>query len=132
MTPDQMLHAYNELALTTTRFSDITHELTERMGQGYVWNVLCRLADNDDDLDVYWACLLRWLSNEVPGIVSLTRHSQRLLNAEIARIDPSLVQEVEEQLAQVFASISKTSWGQAPAITKRSLLYRFRRLMTGG
>lgn len=67
---------------------------------------------------------------EIPAF--LTRRSQGLLNAEIARIDPSLVQEAEEQLAQVFASISKTSWGQAPAITKRSLLYRFRRLMTGG
>jgi Ca-activated chloride channel family protein len=131
-TPEQMLEKFNELSLTTTKFSDITWELTERIAEGYVWNVLCKIADDESELDMYWACLLRWLSNEVPGIVSLTRHSQRLLNAQVANIESSLVQEVEEQLAQAFPTISKSSWGQTQASTKRSLLYRFRKLMTGG
>jgi hypothetical protein len=68
----------------------------------------------------------------VAGIVSLTRHSQRLLNAQIANIEASLVQEVEEQLTQAFPTISKSSWGQTPATEKRSLLSRFKKLMTGG
>jgi hypothetical protein len=131
-TPEQMLEKFNELSLTTTKFSDITWELTERIAEGYVWNVLCKIADDESELDFYWACLLRWLSNEVAGIVSLTRHSQRLLNAQVANIESSLVQEVEEQLAQAFPTISKSSWGQTQASTKRSLLYRFRKLMTGG
>ena len=131
-TPEQMLEKFNELSLTTTKFSDITWELTERIAEGYVWNVLCKIADDESELDLYWACLLRWLSNEVAGIVSLTRHSQRLLNAQVASIEFSLVQEVEEQLAQAFPTISKSSWGQTQASTKRSLLYRFRKLMTGG
>lgn len=131
-TPEQMLEKFNELSLTTTKFSDITWELTERIAEGYVWNVLCKIADDENELDLYWACLLRWLSNEVTGIVSLTRHSQRLLNSQIANIEVSLVQEIEEVLAQAFPTISKSSWGQTQASTKRSLLYRFRKLMTGG
>ena len=131
-TPEQMLEKFNELSLTTTKFSDITWELTEHIAEGYVWNVLCKIADDESELDLYWACLLRWLSNEVAGIVSLTRHSQRLLNAQVANIESSLVQEVEDQLAQAFPTISKSSWGQTQASTKRSLLYRFRKLMTGG
>jgi len=131
-TPEQMLEKFNELSLTTTKFSDITWELTERIAEGYVWNVLCKIADDESELDLYWACLLRWLSNEVAGIVSLTRHSQRLLNAQIANIEASLVQEVEEQLTQAFPTISKSSWGQTPATEKRSLLSRFKKLMSGG
>jgi len=130
-TPEQMLEKFNELSLTTTKFSDITWELTEHIAEGFVWNVLCKIADDESELDLYWACLLRWLSNEVAGIVSLTRHSQRLLNAQVANMESSLVQEVEEQLAQAFPTISKSSWGQTQASTKRSLLYRLRKLMTG-
>jgi Ca-activated chloride channel family protein len=131
-TPEEMLEKFNELSLTTTKFSEITWELMERVSKGYVWKVLCEMASSEDEMDAYWACLLRWLSNEVAGIVSLTRHSQRLLNAQIANIEASLVQEVEEQLAQAFPTISKSSWGQTPATEKRSLLSRFKKLMTGG
>ncbi|PUE34924.1 VIT domain-containing protein [Limnohabitans sp. Jir72] len=131
-TPEEMLEKFNELSLTTTKFSDITWELMERVSKGYVWKVLCEMASSEDEMDVYWAFLLRWLSNEVAGIVSLTRHSQRLLNAQIANIEASLVQDVEEQLAQAFPTISKSSWGQTPATERRSLLSRFKKLMTGG
>ncbi len=131
-TPEEMLEKFNELSLTTTKFSEITWELMERVSKGYVWKVLCEMASSEDEMDAYWACLLRWLSNEVAGIVSLTRHSQRLLNAQIANIEASLVQEVEEKLAQAFPTISKSSWGQTSATEKRSLLSRFKKLMTGG
>lgn len=131
-TPEEMLEKFNELSLTTTKFSDITWELMERVSKGYVWKVLCEIASSEDEMDAYWACLLRWLSNEVAGIVSLTRHSQRLLNAQIANIEATLIQEVEEQLTQAFPTISRSSWGQTPATEKRSLLSRFKKLMTGG
>jgi hypothetical protein len=131
-TPNQMLEKFNELSLTTTKFSDITWELKELVSKGYVWKVLCEMVSSDDEMDTYWACLLRWLSNEVAGIISLTRHSQRLLNAQIANIEATLVQEVEEQLTQAFPTISKSSWGKTPANKKRSLLSRFKKLMPGG
>ena len=131
-TPEEMLEKFNELSLTTTKFSDITWELMERVSKGYVWKVLCEMASSEDEMDAYWACLLRWLSNEVAGIVSLTRHSQRLLNAQIANIEISLVREVEEQLTQAFPTISMTSWGQTHATEKRSMLSRLKKLMTGG
>jgi Ca-activated chloride channel family protein len=131
-TPEDMLEKFNELSLSTTKFSDITLELMERVSKGYVWKVLCEMASSQDEMDVYWACLLRWLSNEVAGIVSLTRHSQRLLNAQIAKIEAPRVQDVDRQLAEAFPSISKSSWGHTPATEKRSLLSRFKKLMTGG
>jgi hypothetical protein len=130
-TPEEMLEKFNELSLTTTKFSDITWEFMERVSKGYVWKVLCEIASSEDEMDAYWACLLRWLSNEVAGIVSLTRHSQRLLNAQIATIDASLVQEVDEQLKEAFPTVSKSSWGHTPATEKHSLLSRFKKLMTG-
>lgn len=131
-TPDQMLEKFNELSLTTTKFSDITWELTERVSKGYIWKVLCDLAESKDDLDTYWACLLWWLSNEVSGIVSLTRHSQRMLNSQMAVIEATFVREVEDHLAEAFPTISNSSWGQTPETEKRSLLSRFKKLMTGG
>ncbi len=130
-TPDQMLEKFNELSLTTTKFSDVTWELTERVSKGYIWKVLCDMAESKDDIDTYWACLLWWLSNEVSGIVSLTRHSQRLLNTQMALIEATFVREVEEQFAEAFPTISKSSWGHTAATEKRSLLSRFKKLMTG-
>lgn len=127
-----MLAKFNELALTTTKFSDITWELMERVSKGYVWKVLCQMASSEDEMDAYWACLLNWLSNEVAGIVSLTRHSQRLLNSQMAAIEATFARQVEEQLADAFPTISKSSWGHTQATEKRSLLSRFKKLMTGG
>ena len=131
-TPEEMLKKFNELALTTTKFSDITWELMERVSKGYVWKVLCEMASSEDEMDAYWACLLNWLSNEVAGIVSLTRHSQRLLNSQMAAIEATFARQVEEQLADAFPTISKSSWGHTQATEKRSLLSRFKKLMTGG
>lgn len=131
-TPEEMLEKFNELSLTTTKFSDITRELMKRLSKGYVWKVLCEMASSEDEMDAYLACLLWWLSNEVTGIVSLTRHSQRLLNTQIAKIEASLVQEVDEQLAKAFPTISKFSWGYDPVAKKRSFFSSFKKLMTGG
>lgn len=131
-TPELMLERFNELSLTTTKFSDITWELTEEVSDGYVWKVLSEMAESKDEIDTCWACLLWWVSNEVPGIVSLTRHSQRLLNAQITIIEATFVQKIEEHLTKAFPTISKSSWGQIPATGGRSLLSRFKRLMSGG
>lgn len=131
-TPELMLERFNELSLTTTKFSDITWELTEEVSDGYVWKVLSEMAESKDEIDTCWACLLWWVSNEVPGIVSLTRHSQRLLKAQITIIEATFVQKIEEHLTKAFPTISKSSWGQIPATGGRSLLSRFKRLMSGG
>ena len=74
-TPEQMLEKFNELSLTTTKFSDVTFKLTEHMSEGYVWKVLCDMAESKEDIDIYWACLIWWLSSEVRGLVTLNRHA---------------------------------------------------------
>lgn len=124
-TPEDMLAKFNELSLTTTKFSDITWELMQRVSKGYVWEVLREVASSEDEMNAYWACLLNWLSNQVVGNVSMTRHSQRLLNAQIGNIEVSWVKEVEEKLARAFPTISRSSWGKKQASTQRSLLYPF-------
>ncbi|OZA01927.1 MAG: hypothetical protein B7Y05_23840, partial [Polynucleobacter sp. 24-46-87] len=85
-TPEMLLEMFNELSLTTTKFTDITWELTEKVSSGYVWEVLGFLVNVGGPVEQYWACLINWLSNETVGIVSLTRHSQRLLNAEMTNV----------------------------------------------
>lgn len=131
-TPDQMLEKFNELSLTTTKFNDITWELMERISEGYVWKVLCDMAESKDEIDSYWACLLWWLSNEVVGITSLNRHAQRLLNSKISLIEGTFVQEIEEHLARAFPGITKSSWGQTSASERRSLISRFKKIFSGG
>jgi Ca-activated chloride channel family protein len=130
--PEQMLEKFNELSVVTTKFSDITWELTEKISEGYVWKVLCELAGPGESVEVYWACLLSWLSNEVPGIVSLTRHSQRLLNVQISAVEATAFKEIQDHFAGAFQGISKSSWGVNPAVEKRSLISRFKKLVTGG
>ena len=130
--PEQMLEKFNELSVVTTKFSDITWELTEKVSEGYVWKVLCELAGPGESVEVYWACLLSWLSNEVPGIVSLTRHSQRLLNVQISTVEAAAFKEIQDHFAGAFQGISKSSWGVTPAVEKRSLISRFKKLVTGG
>ncbi len=131
-TPEQMLQKFNELSVTTPKFSDITWELTERVSQGYIWKVLCDMSASKDEIDTYWACLLWWLAHEVPGICALTRHSERMLLPQMKVIEASLIEEVAEQLKEAFPSISRSSWGHTSATEKRSLLTRFKKLMTGG
>lgn len=131
VTPEQLIKRFNELSVTTTRFADIADELTLQMSRGGVWRVLSDMAGSLSPMDVCLACLLFWLTKEVPGIVSLTRHSQRLLNVQMAVIEAQFVREVEEKLSMEFPNISKSSWGNTPATEKRSLLARFKRFITG-
>ena len=131
-TPEQLLEKFNDMCLITTKFSDITWELTESVSDGFVWKVLCDIAEGKDKIELHWACLIRWLANEVPGIVSLTRHSQRIINAQVTSIDAATIQEIEAKFVNAFPGITKSSWGQTSAAEKRSLLSRFKKLMTGG
>ncbi len=127
LTPLQMLEKFNQLSVTTTQFSDITQQLTQDILGSCVWQVLCDLEADPDDMVSHWACLIGWLSKEVAGMVALTRHSQRMLNAQIAGMDAALRQKVEGQLAQAFPNISKSSWGYTPNMKKRSMLIRFKK-----
>jgi len=132
LSPEQLLEKFNDLCLITTKFSDITWELTESVSDGFVWKVLCDVAGGKDKLELHWACLIRWLANEVPGIVSLTRHSQRLINSQVSSIDAATIQAIEAKFVNAFPGITKSSWGQTSAAEKRSLLSRFKKLVTGG
>ena len=131
-TPEQLLEKFNELSVATTEFGYITRELSRQMSNSFVWKVLSDTAESSDELDACLACLLWWLSNEVPGIVSLTRHSQRLLNAQISNIEAGFAQEVQDDFTATFAGISKSSWGNTTSSKNRSLLSRFKKLITGG
>lgn len=131
-TPEQLIEKFNDLCLITTKFSDITWELTELVSDSFVWIVLCDVSGGQDKIKLHWACLIRWLANEVPGIISLTRHSQRMINAQVASTDAATIQAIEAQFVNAFPGITKSSWGQTSAAEKRSLLSRFKKLVTGG
>jgi hypothetical protein len=55
-----------------------------------------------------------------------------MLISQMKVIDALLIEEVAGQLIEAFPLISKSSWGHTPATEKRSLLTRFKKLMTGG
>jgi Ca-activated chloride channel family protein len=128
-TPDQVLQKFNELSVTTSKFSDITWELTARVSEGYIWQVLSDMAESKDDIDTYWACLLWWLAHEVPGVCALSRHSERMLLSQMKVIEASLVEEIAGQLQRALPSISKQSWGITSIIEKRSLLSRLKSIV---
>jgi Ca-activated chloride channel family protein len=132
--PEQVLETFNELAMANLSFNEIIWELGERMAQSSADDVLRELAQDENEVHVYWACLLRWLSSKLADTAALHRHALRLLNAELAGMDAARVQEIEAQLAGAFAGLSKSSWGQLPAAqpAKHSLLQRFRKMMAGG
>ncbi|NBU19661.1 MAG: hypothetical protein EBS44_10570, partial [Betaproteobacteria bacterium] len=127
--PDDMLRKFNELAVETNDFSNITFELMDPIYEGEVWTVLCNASGADGHVDHYWACLLDWLSKNVKGIVSLNRHALRILHAELAKLDDPSQQKAYGLFAKSFANIAVNSWGLVKAQTKRSLLQRLKRIM---
>ena len=127
--PEMLLEMFNELSLNTTKFSDITWELTEKVSSGYVWEVLGILFNVGGPAEQYWACLLNWISNEVDGVVSLTRHSQRLLNAEMANVTNVTRNIAEERFQLSFPDIKKDTWGRTKAKEKLSLANQFKRIL---
>lgn len=127
-TPEMLLEMFNELSLTTTKFTDISWELTEKVSSGYVWEVLGFLVNVGGPIEQYWACLINWLSHETVGIVSLTRHSQRLLNAEMAKVTDVTRNIAEEKFRLDFPGIQKDTWGRTTAKEKASMKKQFKKL----
>jgi len=130
-TPEQLLAKFNELSLTTTEFADITYALSNLASQERITRQSFVQIASRADREAFWACLLRWLSTSVPGMVALTRHAQRLLQAQLARVEPAFADEVEAKLAEAFPFISVSSWGGSPATQKPSLMSRFKKMVTG-
>jgi len=130
-TPEQLLAKFNELSLTTTEFADITYALSNLASQERITRQSFVQIASRADREAFWACLLRWLSTSVPGMVALTRHAQRLLQAQLARVEPAFTDEVEAKLAEAFPFISVSSWGGSPATQKPSLMSRFKKMVTG-
>jgi hypothetical protein len=64
------------------------------------------MAEPKHSFDFYWACLLQWLSNNVSGVKTLTRHSQRLLRVQFANVDKDDISQVQETLSRAFSKIS--------------------------
>ena len=80
-------------------------------------------------VDLYWACLLNWFSNNVEGIVVLNRNALRILHAELAKLDDSSKDYAEDIFDLFFANITPNTWGLVKAQKKRSLLQRLKRIM---
>jgi hypothetical protein len=127
-TPEMLLEMFNELSLTTTKFTDISWKLTEKVSSGYVWEVLGVLVNVGGPVEQYWACLINWLTNETVGIVSLTRHSQRLLNAEMTKVTDETRNKAEEQFRIAFPGIQMDTWGRTVAKEKASMKKQFKKI----
>ncbi len=131
-TPEMLLEMFNRLSVTTLKLSDITGELTVDVSSAHLLKVLGDAAKGDghlDNLDYYWACLINWLSNQVSGIVSLTRHSQRILNAEIGKFDLAKRSEAEKVFEQAYPKIGKNAWGTAQTDGAPTLIERFKKII---
>lgn len=122
---------FNELALTKTDFYDITFVLSDDLSPEHYSACLITQGNSIAEIEAHWACLLRWLSTAVPGMVPLNRHAQRHLNAQFAKIAPAFAQEVEEKLSAAFPSIVRTAWGDTAGAEKSTMLSRFKKLVTG-
>ena len=127
--PDEMLRKFNALALETNEFSHITFELLSPIVDGQVWTTLCEAAGTNGQVDLYWACLLNWLSNNVEGIVTLNRNALRILHAELAKLDDASKDYAEDIFDLFFANITPNTWGLVKAQKKRSLLQRLKRIL---
>jgi Ca-activated chloride channel homolog len=131
-TPEMLIEMFNQLAVTTTKFSDITGELTVEVSSQHIWKVLGELTKDDghvDHLDFYWACLIDWVSKQDSGIVPLNRHSQRLLNAELAKVERAEQEKAEKAFRQAYPKIARSTWGMAEKQEKLTLLERFKRVI---
>ena len=111
------------------RSSHITFELLSPIVDGQVWTTLCEAAGTNGQVDLYWACLLNWLSNNVEGIVTLNRNALRILHAELAKLDDASKDYAEDIFDLFFANITPNTWGLVKAQKKRSLLQRLKRIL---
>ena len=125
LTPEKLLAKFNELALTKTDFYDITFVLSDCLSPEHSSACLLSQGNSIAELEAHWACLLRWLSTAVLGMVPLNRHAQRHLNAQFAKIDPAFAQEVEQKLSAALPAIARTAWGDTAGAKKGSMLLRF-------
>jgi Ca-activated chloride channel homolog len=131
-TPEMLLEIFNQLSVTTTKFSDITDELTVEVSSQHIWKVLGELSKVDGDvvnLDFYWACLIDWLSKQLSGIVLLNRHSKRILSAELAKAERAEQEKAEKAFQQAYPTIGQSTWGMAEPQEALTLLEKFKKLI---
>lgn len=112
LSPDQMVEKFNELCLITTKFKEITFELMEIVSEDDIWTVLLEVAESQDNVDLYWACLLNWLPKDVLGVTSLSRHAQRMINFQLAGIDAAEIKRIEAKFAKALPAITMLNWGR--------------------
>lgn len=109
--PQMLVEKFNELCLISTKFNLITSELTELVLDEPFWEVfLLEIVESKDQMPLYWACLIRWLASNVSGVGDLSRHGQRVINAQLANVSADEIQAVEENLIRTFIGISKLRW----------------------
>jgi Ca-activated chloride channel family protein len=127
--PNDLLEKFNYFCLSSNDFSAIAANLMGEIIEGRIWKIICEVSESTEQVDLYWACLLNWISNDVAGIVSTTRHSQRLLNAELSKYDKDLKKLIEVKFKNSFSNISKTSWGLKTEKNEHLLIRKIKKLL---
>ena len=129
--PNDMIETVNALSVTTKNFANITHKLRANVSKGYVWAILCEVKGDNGIEDVYWACLLNWLADNVPGIVGLSRHAKRFTTVLAFTLTPEEKQAAEDKFRAAFHGASTNTWGDIQDKQPKTLGQRLKKIIIG-
>ncbi len=131
LNPNEVIVLFNQLTVTTTNLNKITQAVLDRFGSKGVIKVLKELAGAKGNVDLYLICLISWLSEDVPGITMLTRHSKRLIGAKRASTSGEEFTTASAHFFKAFPQISAHSWGNIAHDDSNSLMGRIKRIVIG-
>jgi Ca-activated chloride channel homolog len=131
LNPDEVILLFNQLTVTTTNLNKITRAVLDRFGSKGVIKVLKELAGAKGDVDLYLICLISWLSESVPGITILTKHSKRLIGTKRASTAGDEFTTASTHFFKAFPQISAHSWGNIAHDQSNSLMGRIKRIVIG-
>ncbi len=130
--PEDILKKFNHLTVTTNKFSEIVAALQSDVSSDDEMEVLRQLVDAGYDLEQIWACLIRWIANNVQCSTALTRHSLRILNEVLTRFSDGNSSVIESGFSNAFPQISSSAWGYVDDRKGGSILNRIKNLISGG
>lgn len=126
--PEKLIEKFNELSLMLNKFSEVADELNALMPEVPVLKAMRDAACSDKKLVTYWACLLSWLSTDVPGCSPLNKHAERLLKSALKKVDQQDVVQIKAEFLATFLDISPTTWGNVVAAAKPTMSSRLKQL----
>lgn len=123
----QLLANFNELSLTCTDFEEVCTRLSNDFMTGEVRAAISKLAGESASDGAAWACLIEWITEQTG--VALTRYAQRLLNAELSRVDPAFRSEARTGFSAVFHAIGPAITGEERVQQKTTLIQKVKRYL---